>query len=141
MDTNRIRMSGRKYYLIELVLAILVSIALWFIPVINVLIPLVWLAAVVAAIITYIYVRNYWIEFEEDGLNINKGVINVKTLFLPYANIDNVEMDTRIMDRMLGLTEIRIDTKGRADVEVILKNIPKDPAIEIVNLLRKKIMK
>ncbi|MGC8923704.1 MAG: PH domain-containing protein [Candidatus Micrarchaeia archaeon] len=141
MDTNRIRMSGRKYYLIELVLAILVSIALWFIPVINVLIPLVWLAAVVAAIITYIYVRNYWIEFEEDGLNINKGVINVKTLFLPYANIDNVEMDTRIMDRMLGLTEIRIDTKGRADVEVILKNIPKDPAMEIVNLLRKKIMK
>lgn len=142
MDTNeiKIRMSGRKYYIIEIILALLVSLALGFIPLLDMLIPFVWLLAIISIIITYIYVRNYWIKLDEDGLSISKGILNVKTLFIPYANVDNVGMDTKIIDRILGLTEIKIDTKGRADVEVILKNIPTTHAIRVIDLVRKKII-
>lgn len=134
----RIRMSGRGYYLTEIILAILTTIALGFIPVLNMLIPLVWIGCGIAILITYLYVRNHWIELGDDGINVSKGIINLKTVFIPYANVDNIGLETKLLDRIIGLTQISIDTKGRADVEVVLKKVPINTAEEAVKIVKSK---
>jgi len=38
------------------------------------------------------------------------GVLYKKSITIPYENIQNIEIDRRILPRLLGLSEIRIDT-------------------------------
>ncbi|MEM0438145.1 MAG: PH domain-containing protein [Candidatus Micrarchaeia archaeon] len=135
----RIRMSGRIYYVSIIVLALLVTAVLGLAPlVLGPLIPYVWMLAFFACAVVYLYVRSHFVEFGEREIHAQTGLINIRSLYAPYANVDNVSINAKLSQRLFGLCELRIDTTGRAETEIIMRNVPMDKAEEAVKLIQEK---
>lgn len=61
------------------------------------------------AIWTY---NNYRYQLTEDVLKIERGVIWKKYSSVPYERIQNVDIHRGILDRLLGLSDLQIQTAG-----------------------------
>jgi membrane protein YdbS with pleckstrin-like domain len=57
---------------------------------------------------------NFWYEVTEDGLFIKFGIINQKTISVPFDQVQNVNIERSLVDRMFGLARISIETAGSA---------------------------
>ncbi|MFC1649544.1 PH domain-containing protein [Patescibacteria group bacterium] len=56
---------------------------------------------------------NAWkYELSEDALKVEKGVIWKRYVSIPYERIQNVDIHRGIMDRLLGLSDLHIQTAG-----------------------------
>jgi membrane protein YdbS with pleckstrin-like domain len=66
---------------------------------------------VLIALLTY---NNFTYEIDKDGLTIEQGVIYKKLVSLPYEQIQNVNIERTVLDRLLGLSRISIETAGAA---------------------------
>ena len=67
-------------------------------------------------IFCYIWARltyNYWgYQLTEDALQIEHGVIWKKYVSIPYERIQNVDIYRGILVRILGLSELQVQTAG-----------------------------
>lgn len=55
----------------------------------------------------------YWrYQLTEDTIKIERGVIWKKYITIPYAKIQNVDVYRGVVDRILGLSELHIQTAG-----------------------------
>lgn len=63
----------------------------------------------ILARLTY-HFYNY--ELGEEALRIERGIIEKRQIFIPYERIQNVDIYRGIFERMLGLSEISIQTAG-----------------------------
>lgn len=83
----------------------------WF--VLSILVGLAVLALILyfCAKLTY---RYYMYELREDGLRIESGVIAKRYVTIPYDRIQNVDIYRGLIARMLGLSDLQIQTAGAA---------------------------
>ena len=59
----------------------------------------------------------YWhYELTENALRIEKGIIWKKYLSIPYERIQNVDISRGVLDRILNLSDIQIQTAGNSAV-------------------------
>ncbi len=137
-ETLKIMMSGRVYYGTIVLFAILISVIISFVPILNLLMLAVWGVAVACILAVYVHMHGHWIEFSNEGINVRVGLLNVKTLYIPYQNVDNVGMNVTLFERIAGLAEITIDTKGRAETELVMKNLPLANAEKAVRIVKEK---
>jgi len=91
------------------------------------------------AVLSY---RNYFYGLLDDGFRKEHGVIYKKYVTIPYNRIQNVDIHRGILDRLLGLSRIKIQTAGGistgsygASAEGYLPGIDKNKAEEIRNEL------
>ena len=77
------------------------------------LIPLVIVGSYVWAKLTYKY---YMYELTENGFRKESGVIYKKYVTIPYDIIQNVDIYRGILARMLGLSDLNIQTAGASMV-------------------------
>ena len=68
-------------------------------------------AVLLIAMFTY---NNFTYEIDKDGLTLENGVIHKKLVSLPYEQIQNVNIERSVLDRLLGLARISIETAGSA---------------------------
>jgi uncharacterized membrane protein YdbT with pleckstrin-like domain len=61
------------------------------------------------AILTY---NNFGYELHEDGFKIEKGVIFKRYVTIPYERIQNVDIYRGVIARLLGLSDLQIQTAG-----------------------------
>lgn len=61
------------------------------------------------AILSY---RFYGYELMEDNLRIERGIIWKRYISIPYEKIQNVDIYRGVIARILGLSELRIQTAG-----------------------------
>ena len=54
----------------------------------------------------------YRFRLTENAFQKELGVLHKRSVTIPYENIQNVETDERLLVRLLGLTELRIETSG-----------------------------
>ncbi len=55
----------------------------------------------------------YWrYELSENAVKIEKGIILKKYISIPYERVQNVDIYRGILDRLLGLSELHIQTAG-----------------------------
>lgn len=80
-----------------------------FILGVLILIILSMLIAWVCGILSY---KCYGYEIKEEGFRKESGVIVKKYATIPYEKIQNVDIDRGIFARMLGLSELKIQTAG-----------------------------
>lgn len=71
---------------------------------------------VVSTVITYIWAKlsykYYKYELREEGFRKESGVIWKHYVTIPYGRIQNVDIFRGIFDRILGLSELHIQTAG-----------------------------
>ncbi len=58
--------------------------------------------------------RFYLYEFTEDAVKIEHGVIHKRYISIPYERIQNVDIHRSLWDRILGLSDLQIQTAGYA---------------------------
>lgn len=84
----------------------------------SVIAILIW---AIIGLIIYIAVAYFWAgltykfwryELTEDSLRIEKGVIWKKYVSIPYERIQNVDIHRGILARILGLSDLMIQTAG-----------------------------
>src|SRR3989338_1088040 len=56
--------------------------------------------------------QNYKYELTDNGFKKELGVIRKKYVTIPYDRIQNVDIDRGIIARILGLSDIKIQTAG-----------------------------
>jgi len=83
-----------------------------FIGLICVSLPIL-LLSYIAAVFTY---RNYKYELKEDGFYKESGIITKKYVTIPYERIQNVDINRGIFARILGLSDLQIQTAGMSAV-------------------------
>lgn len=66
---------------------------------------------IITALLVY---NNYTYEIDQDGLKIEKGVLHRFHVSVPFEQIQNVNLERSIIDRILGLARISIETAGNA---------------------------
>ena len=71
--------------------------------------------------------NNWFYEFTQEGIKIEKGIIYKKYSFIPYERIQNIDVYRGIAARMLGFSSIMIQTAGYA------KPVPEGyiPAVDV----------
>lgn len=65
----------------------------------------------IAAFLEY---NNFTFEITEDGLFIYNGVIQRAEVSVPFGEIENVNIERTLMDRLLGLSKVSLETAGSA---------------------------
>lgn len=99
------------------------------------------LLVAVSAMLVY---SNFYFEIDEDGLTIESGVIHKSQVTVPFDQVQNVNIERSIIERILGVSSISIETAGssggttgknRLRAEAHLPGIDLDMAKKIHDLL------
>lgn len=74
------------------------------------------------------YVRRFEYELTPDTLDIRSGVLSLRTREIPYGRVQNVDLSRNPVHRVLGLTEVRVETAGGGETEARLRYVADDEA-------------
>lgn len=127
--------SGRLYYACIIFGVVVLSL---FFTMINLvlLIPILLVLGAVGIGIAYVFTQNHYIEFEDNEIHAQVGLLNTKNLYAPYKNVDHVEVKSDILQKLFMLCELRIDTTGRGDTEIVMANVPLSKANIAVKIIK-----
>ncbi len=81
------------------------------------LMPKVFIAVMIGYIaltflIAMLLYNNFFFLIDEDGLTIESGIIHKQQVTVPYDQIQNVNIERTLMDRILGVSKVSIETAG-----------------------------
>ncbi len=79
----------------------------WFI----LALPIYLVSILIGTFLTY---NNFTFEINSKGLVIKSGVIHRSEVSLPYDQVQNVNIERTLFDRILGLSKLSIETAGSA---------------------------
>ncbi len=85
-----------------------------------------WAILLVALAIGAIALLRYWFfrfKLEEDRVLIHQGVLKRTALDLPFDRIQGINVERSLVDRILGLVTIRLDTAGTIVAEGRLPSV------------------
>lgn len=90
------------------------------------------IASNVAIFVTFplLYFRFHTMRyrFDEDGIHMRWGILVRREIMLNYSRIQDIHLQSNIVERWLGLARIEVQTaSGSANAEMTLEGIP-DPA-------------
>ncbi len=105
----------------------------------SVIIGALALAAVAIFLVAY-YEYLYWRNFEysigSDGLKIISGVISRNDRDIPLKRIQNVDVSRNIVQRVLGIAQVNIETAGGGQTEASLKYLNYEDAEQMQQRVR-----
>lgn len=91
---------------------------------------------------SYLVWHFYRYNLSQDTFNKEYGVIMKRYVSIPYARIQNVDVQRTLLDRFFGLSTIFIQTAGASGIvgsEGVLPGISKDQAFALKEELLKKV--
>ena len=74
------------------------------------------------------YFRRFEYRLTEDTFDIDSGVISRRAREIPYGRIQNVDIRQNVIQRVLGIAEVRLETAGGGETEARLRYISLDDA-------------
>ena len=107
-----------------------------------VLAMLVLLIGVIVARLEY---ANFTFTFEEFGLKLRRGVINITEVTIPYRQMQDVNVERNLVHRMTKTSRVVIDSAGHeeagehSETDIILEPLDMAMADEVRLLLQRKI--
>ncbi|MDE2018906.1 MAG: PH domain-containing protein [Patescibacteria group bacterium] len=69
----------------------------------------------IAIFVSWLIYINYQYALQDDALKIRRGVFNREEIAIPYRQIQDVDIEQDITDRMLGVCRLVILTAGHED--------------------------
>ena len=89
---------------------------------------LVTAAFLLAVLWEYIVWRRYDYYLEDRKLRITKGVLRRQEREIPLSRIQNIDLRTNVVQRIVGVTEVGIETAGAGETEGNLKYLEREDA-------------
>lgn len=127
-----VRCSGRIAYAKAIALGIVFGYAamrlhgLSFVPPfsLNMAYMVVGGFAALMMVVAFIRAKIQYIDVDSEGVTMHTGLINKKSVYVPYRRVDGVRINRSIIDRIFLLGSLGIDTAGSNQVEIQMENIP-----------------
>ncbi len=124
--------SGRKYYLLIAGAFLLLSAGLFYGLYDR------WLSAqdfakleffllittLLAFLLTMFYFQTAYIKVENESVLVRRGILIRTSMMIPFNKIDNIQTKATLLDAVLGLQTIMIDTSGTDEIELTMDNLP-----------------
>lgn len=82
------------------------------------------------------YYKRFEYELTRDTFDIRSGVISRRNREIPYRRIQNVDISRSLIQRAIGLAELRIETAGGGQSEAHLRYVGYDTAKHLQNEIR-----
>lgn len=98
----------------------------------NGTIGLIFVGLLVAAVLTY---RNFFFYATADAFIIEKGVLGKERITVPFERIQTVNINQNLIQRLLGVVGLNIDTAGSSAKELEIAALPKAMAKQIQSFL------
>lgn len=99
-------------------------------------IMLVGLGAVVAW--ETAYVRRYEYQLTADTFDIHSGVISRREREIPFERIQNVDIAQNVVQRAIGIAEVRLETAGGGGSEARLRYVSRGEATRLQELISER---
>ena len=93
-------------------------------------------AIALALVYEFAYYQRYEYTFTSDTFDIRSGVLNRREREIPYGRIQNVDISRNIIQRLLGLSAIDIETAGGGSTEAAIRYVTSEAATTIQNEIR-----
>ncbi len=84
------------------------------------------------------YYQRFEYELTDDTFDIGSGVISRRHREIPYRRIQNVDISRTLVQRALGIAELRIETAGGGSSEAHLRYVDYDEAKRLQDDLRRR---
>ncbi|MBC5792422.1 MAG: PH domain-containing protein [Nanohaloarchaea archaeon] len=85
----------------------------------------------------YLYWRNYNYEITEDTFDIRSGVFQKRKREIPIHRIQNVDISRNVVIRLLGLSQVNLETAGGGSTEASIKFVGLQEARDIQKKVRR----
>lgn len=72
--------------------------------------------AIMLLVALFVY-NNFQYEIDVTGLTIDSGIIHKKQVFIPFEQVQNVNIERSLIDRFFGLARISIETSGSSNAQ------------------------
>lgn len=69
------------------------------------------------------YYRRFEYRLTEDTFDIDSGVLSRRAREIPYGRIQNVDIRQNVLQRVLGIAEVRLETAGGGETEAQLRYV------------------
>ncbi|MEF8867395.1 MAG: PH domain-containing protein [Haloarculaceae archaeon] len=76
---------------------------------------------VLAMVYQFVYWERYEYELTEDTFDIRSGVLSRRTREIPLGRVQNVDLRRNVLQRALGIAEVRLETAGGSETEAQLR--------------------
>ena len=104
-------------------------------PPLPVVAGVVLLAAGLVTVWQTAYVQRFSYEVTGDTFDIASGVLSRREREIPYERVQNVDISENILQRLLGLAQVRIETAGGSGTEARLRYVTRGEASRLQELL------
>lgn len=91
-------------------------------------------------ILAWVISRFKYLKIEPEYILMRKGILGVKETRIVYSRVTHCSFEQNIIDRLLNICTLHINTAGTNSVEMLFPDIEKDDAKEIIDLVEKKTM-
>ena len=102
-------------------------------PQVALAIPVGILAIIAAGVLQYWFFR---FRIEEDRIHIHQGVVRKTALDLPFDRVQGINVERSLIDRILGLVTVSLDTAGSGTVEGQLPSVTSELADDLRGRIR-----
>lgn len=92
-----------------------------------------------AVVYSYFYYRNFifHIDYQHREFVLNKGVFSSESIRIPFEKIQQVDLKRSLLQRLIGVYGLTIDTAGSKKDEIQIHALPKTDALAISEILTK----
>ncbi|WP_096391121.1 PH domain-containing protein [Halopenitus persicus] len=96
--------------------------------------------AVAAAALAYeaAYYRRFEYEFTADTFDVRSGVISRRDREIPYGRIQNVDVSRNVLQRLLGIAAVDLETAGGSSTEGSIRYVSAEQAEELQREIRRR---
>jgi len=96
---------------------------------------LIVLGVVAVGVWELAYVRRYEYTSTPDTFDIQSGVLSRREREIPFERIQNVDIAQNVVQRALGIAEVRLETAGGGDTEARLQYVTRPEATRLQELI------
>jgi putative membrane protein len=82
--------------------------------------------------------RRYEYELSPDTVDIRSGVLSRREREIPYERIQNVDIAQNVVQRALGIAEVRLETAGGSDTEAQLNCVGRSEADRLQDAISRR---
>ncbi len=136
---------GRGWRVMKFILSILLIAPFLFAPdrqngsITGLLIAAAIIVAIYVSYVTWeiLYYQLFQYEIQDEHIHISSGVFFRREREIPLHRIQNVDVNRGFLQRLLGLSELRLESAGGDETEVVLECVSEHRGIELRDQLRR----
>jgi len=100
------------------------------------LVPLGVLAILGVVAYEVAYYRRFTIDLTDDVFEVHSGVFARQEREIPYRRIQNVDVTRNVVQRLLDIAQVKVETAGGGETEAVLRFVSDDDADRLQTELR-----